>query len=360
MDRGSVLKGITRRRDKWVAQITVNGELKYLGIFESDIDAAKAYDEAARKEFGQFARCNFGETCDPIPVTTKIVFDMDRSGAGITWDILHTDRRFEHSDSPSWLVDYVEDRDLWRFRLPRSKEINAFLSAQKMTFARWDEIARMDFDVIVKQGEAVLAFLDRYVEEMGAQARHVDFCGYNVPIVNAPYLSVSELCGALAEGQPFAMAWFQRGDGKIQYSLRSRGEGAVDVSEIAKRFGGGGHRNAAGFVVDKPMYGFEAERPNLVGAERDQLLRRALDLLWYSESRTLDDEMASQALCAKVIAAGLWKQPDVGGLEDVGVLTRAIVLIEKELPGLADGVGGEGDAILKAARERDLYPGKKS
>lgn len=61
----------------------------------------------------------------------------------------------------------------------------------------------------------------------------------------------SELVGKLAEGPvPFAVGWFQRGDGKYAYSLRSRGE--YDVSKLAVRYGGGGHRNAAGFQSDEP------------------------------------------------------------------------------------------------------------
>jgi hypothetical protein len=44
---------------KWVARIAVNGLRKSLGYFFDEIDAAFAYDEAARKHFGDFAHCNF-------------------------------------------------------------------------------------------------------------------------------------------------------------------------------------------------------------------------------------------------------------------------------------------------------------
>ena len=54
----------------------------------------------------------------------------------------------------------------------------------------------------------------------------------------------------------FSMSWFQQADGRFQFSLRSRnknveGSEVVDVSAIAKAFGGGGHAAAAGFVLDK-------------------------------------------------------------------------------------------------------------
>jgi nanoRNase/pAp phosphatase (c-di-AMP/oligoRNAs hydrolase) len=49
----------------------------------------------------------------------------------------------------------------------------------------------------------------------------------------------------MAAGEPFAACYWDTPDGRV-FSLRSREDG-VDVSAIAKRYGGGGHRNASGF-----------------------------------------------------------------------------------------------------------------
>lgn len=171
-------------------------------------------------------------------------FDMGRSGAGLTWD-----RLFADNVRPP-LVSYVEDRDLWRFALPSSKEINAVIGATEQTWENWDELrcqVSAEIGATVRSGALLLRSVNRYVSEMSKQARTIDFEGHRVPIVNAPYLNVSELVGALAETAPFAIGWYQRGDGKYAYSLRSRGD--FDVSELAKKYGGGGHKNAAGFVV---------------------------------------------------------------------------------------------------------------
>lgn len=182
-------------------------------------------------------------------------FDMERSGAGLAWDCLHVDT--DREDSPSygmprprpWLIDYVEDRDLWRFKLPRSKEVNACVSAAAPTFDGWDALSRLTVEQAAERGEAVLSFVDRYVGEMAKHARRITFaCHDGIPVVNAPYINTSELVGHLAQqdGVPFAVGWFQRDDGLYQYSLRSRGD--FDVSTLAKSLGGGGHKNAAGFA----------------------------------------------------------------------------------------------------------------
>lgn len=168
------------------------------------------------------------------------VFDPNRSGAGLTWDRLHKTPR-------PWLVNYVEDRDLWRFALPRSKEVNAWIGASPSeAFSQWDDLELLGVAMASDRGEAVLTFIDRMVHESTAHARTVFFEGHNVPIVNAGPGIISELLNVLAETAAFAIGWFQRGDGFFIYSLRSSRDG-VDVSEIAKRHGGGGHRNAAGF-----------------------------------------------------------------------------------------------------------------
>lgn len=51
-------KGVVKNRKRWVAQIQVGGVNKYLGIFDTREQAAIAYNEAAVKFFGEFAKLN--------------------------------------------------------------------------------------------------------------------------------------------------------------------------------------------------------------------------------------------------------------------------------------------------------------
>ena len=59
--RQSRFKGVnlTSNGRRWRSQICVNGKRMFLGTFAKEIDAAKAYDAAARKHFGEFAMPNF-------------------------------------------------------------------------------------------------------------------------------------------------------------------------------------------------------------------------------------------------------------------------------------------------------------
>jgi len=54
-------RGVYRhyRLPRWVAQIKVQGKVKYLGLYDSQEDAARAYDAAAQVYFGEFAKLNF-------------------------------------------------------------------------------------------------------------------------------------------------------------------------------------------------------------------------------------------------------------------------------------------------------------
>ena len=190
-----------------------------------------------------------------------VVFDVNRSGAGLAWDYL-TDGHGETGKSPRpLLVDYVEDRDLWRFKLDDSKAVNAWIGTLKYDFGEWDRASHMLGGVggqryAAEMGKLLLDKVAQYVAEVRRNERMIFFPSpveCHVPIVNAPHPDISELLHAMCQEHPFSVGWSQRADGKFVYSLRSR-EDAVDVSVIAKHYGGGGHAHAAGFTSDTLLF----------------------------------------------------------------------------------------------------------
>lgn len=175
------------------------------------------------------------------------VFDMNKSGARLAWEFC-----YPGEDLPSLLLA-VEDRDLWRFALRDTKEISAALRTYPHDFSRWDQFAA-DTGTLRNDGAAILRGHQKNVADFCANTCVTKIDGHKVPAVNVPYHYASDCAHELMQRNPdapFAAAWFKRGDGTIQWSLRSD-DNRVDVSEIAKKFGGGGHRNAAGFQAPAP------------------------------------------------------------------------------------------------------------
>lgn len=171
-----------------------------------------------------------------------VVFDMNKSGAMLAWEL------FYPGEKPPLIVEYVQDRDLWRHELEHSREVNAALRSYPFDFVRWSVLAdRIDvrFYRFVEEGVAILRAESQVVYNHVKNATLVEIAGYKVPCVNATTL-ISEICGKLAEGMPFGCSYFDKAGVGTVYSLRSR-EGGIDVSEIAKQFGGGGHRCSSGF-----------------------------------------------------------------------------------------------------------------
>jgi oligoribonuclease NrnB/cAMP/cGMP phosphodiesterase (DHH superfamily) len=182
----------------------------------------------------------------------NIVFDMDHSGAGLAWDTFYP---LATGDARPPLIDMVEDRDLWRFTHEGSKRLHYALTCMDPTpecFAHQLQLSMQNPDHLadlLRQGAAMEQLFDAQIETLKREAFTVEIGGYVVPVINAPYMFASELAGALAEGHPFAATYFFNGKEEV-WSLRSRLESGIDVSDIAQQYGGGGHKNAAGFTCN--------------------------------------------------------------------------------------------------------------
>jgi hypothetical protein len=171
------------------------------------------------------------------------LFDNEKSGAVLAWEFFHP------GENVPPILRYVMDRDLWLNRLPRTFEVFAGLSSYPMDFAVWSEL---DVERLAEEGVSILRYQRELVELVCSQERDEEIAGHRVPVVNSPVLG-SEVGAELLKRHPdapFVAIYFDRGDGKRQWSLRSKED--FDVSRIARRFQNGGHRQAAGFESDLP------------------------------------------------------------------------------------------------------------
>lgn len=175
-----------------------------------------------------------------LPPNVVTVFDMTRSGAMITWQAFFPDQ------PAPLLFEHIQDRDLWQFKLPQTREITTALFSYQYNFAAWDCLMNFDITTLIIEGRALLRKHDADIEALIANTgRQMFFGTIRVPVANVPWMYASDVAGALAEGYPFAATYYDDANGR-RWSLRSSADGA-DVAKIAEAFGGGGHKHAAGF-----------------------------------------------------------------------------------------------------------------
>ena len=181
------------------------------------------------------------------------VFDMTRSGAGIVWD-------HYHPDTPRPIaVTHIEDRDLWKFAHEYTRP---FCTCVQQDLEKFDEVEKVhqmrllmelrenteSYRTVVETGFLLHEHLEGQIRNMCEYVYHVDLLGTPCAVLNAPGLFASE-AGNYLVGQydrP-ACVWYSDGT-EVKLMFRSRDD-LPDVSVIAKAFGGGGHRNAAGCRV---------------------------------------------------------------------------------------------------------------
>ncbi len=161
-------------------------------------------------------------------------FDVKKSGAVLAWE-------WAHAEPVPWLLQYVQDKDLWQWRLPHSREMNAALASYPFDFQVWEGLTR---DVLKVEGRAILRREHSLIDKIVEESVLVEFEGETVPAVYSPVMT-SQIGERLCQGFPFCLIWHER-DGLRYFSLRSK-PGTADVSALASRYGGGGHVNAAGF-----------------------------------------------------------------------------------------------------------------
>ncbi len=192
-----------------------------------------------------FPREHDGDTLCPIDTT----FNMEKSGAMLAWEHFHPGTK-----APK-LIEYIQDRDLWKFNLEDTKEFTKGLQLYP-EWRHWTkyigENGEQEIEQTIRDGLAINCYLDTQAHIITeTPPTHWAIENQTVPVYNLPGFMMSDtLALALKKypDTPYAVGFFYK-DHQLIYSLRSRAGSDIDVSAIAKRHGGGGHKHAAGFTI---------------------------------------------------------------------------------------------------------------
>lgn len=182
--------------------------------------------------------------------TDTHIEDISRSGAGIVADAYGKRTKF---------INYIEDRDLWRFWLPHTMTFSLALRSYDQTFEIWSDLMENSEDEawwndFIAEGRIIECYYNKIVRDLCKQAYQAWDIPGNVWVVNCPRAFASDVAHKLAqEKQCVAATWYTDGN-QNHWSIRSV-EGGPDVSLIAGLYGGGGHKHAAGFRTPTDVIG---------------------------------------------------------------------------------------------------------
>jgi oligoribonuclease NrnB/cAMP/cGMP phosphodiesterase (DHH superfamily) len=174
------------------------------------------------------------------------VFDDSHSAAVLAWQYFHPDKKVPQ------LCLYVEDSDIWNWKIPNSGKVLSYIDLKELDFNIWNSLAedmederkREEYE---EKGGLILSYRDKILDYIiRDHAQLVNFEGYEVYAVNAPRYFRSEIGNKLYEMKsPFGIVWNYTPK-EISVSLRAR-KGEFDLLPLAAKYGGGGHKAACNF-----------------------------------------------------------------------------------------------------------------
>lgn len=221
-------------------------EIKNKRIYTVDMTFPEAITKKLIRDNIMVTSIDHHESSRSVTILTgDHAYAVNNSGSTLAWKYF-----FPEKPIPKFLLN-VEDVDLWRKKIPGSFALYSFLDMFDFNFEVWSRLIR-DFEIPFKKkkmldvGKLFLKYDSKMIDRrINKNAKLVKFEGHKIYAINETE-SVSEvgarLCRIIA---PFSVIWHENKNGQISVSLR--GNGHIDVSLIAQKYGGGGHKNSAAF-----------------------------------------------------------------------------------------------------------------
>ncbi len=173
-------------------------------------------------------------------------FSLGHSGCMLAWQYFHAEKRAPR------LLTWIQDHDLFTMKISHTRELISYLGTLDHDFRIWSAFAqKLEIAAtrkkIIETGSTLLKARQTMIARTLPYAMPVLFEGYRTLAINSP-VYYSELANGIYSKlkKPFGISWYYR-DHKLHVSLRS--DGTIDMSKLALKYGGGGHRGAAGFTV---------------------------------------------------------------------------------------------------------------
>ena len=177
-------------------------------------------------------------------------FESDKCGAVMAWELF-----YPTSDVPEWILR-VQDRDLWTGIYQDTPDVRAYLESFPFTRMAWDAIDKKPILKMVEYGQQIDRYKRQEVKTLAGHGRVVDIANVGAVATVGTGLHISEVCHELLERHPVVMcaiAYFRIDTGEWVHSIRTSENREFDCSLFAERFGGGGHKLAAGFTANELM-----------------------------------------------------------------------------------------------------------
>lgn len=191
---------------------------------------------------------------------------LEKSGAVLAFEYCY---RLRYGRNPEQfqiplLLRYIQDRDLWKFNIPASKEIAAWYFSYPYDFEGWNQLARkleMNEEEAIAEGEAILRKQEKDMAEYLAAGVETKMQIVNpntgktyvdIPAVNCPYFWASEIGHKMAEKSEHGVGatfYFRGSEAVISFRSIAKA-GGILAKDVAVQYGGGGHPHASGCTLN--------------------------------------------------------------------------------------------------------------
>ena len=174
----------------------------------------------------------------------KGIRSLEKSGCELTWQY------FYPQQEPPEIIKLIGDHDTWKFQYgDRTRYLSAAFQENPPhpihDYDFWKStLSNESIESYIEQGKSIKSLIDIQVKKSYNTGINMLWHGYKTRCMNSG-VNISDTGNyAVQNGYDIGMVWSVRGD-RVVVSLRSQLD--TDVSELAKKYNGGGHKNAAAF-----------------------------------------------------------------------------------------------------------------